>query len=314
MRTAAGAAAGRQEDVVRPSPGLAAGRRLALVAVAALALSPVGAAAQTSIPLERDTFDLWTIHARAGGTDAVFVVDLGAGSEVLSSAFGSRVRLGDAGVFTGFRSTGQRVDAARVRIAPIAIGPAATPSDASVWAGLDGSGLDGLVSARTFAASPVTLDFANRRLVFETPESLAERVRRGAVLPVTTDSYRGLALDVFVDFDLGGGRTGRCELDTGSGAVDLNARYLPDLGLARDSLATTRMPGSTATFYRGRLPGSLAPVGAPALAVDRPAVRFGDYIYDCIVGLSFWTRTTLTLDLPHGRIIVAAAGAGAGTR
>lgn len=93
-----------------------------------------------------------------------------------------------------------------------------------VWQGLDAGGIAGLISARTFAHTPVTLDLPNRQLVFERRASLAARVRRGVTLPLKTDVLRDLALDLFVDFDLGGGQVGTCEIDTGSQAIDLNAR------------------------------------------------------------------------------------------
>ena len=264
----------------------------------ALAARPV--AAQAALPVELNSSGMMMVRAAGPGQpEGLFVIDLGAGTEVLSGTYAERVRQGPAGYFTGFSSTGERVDGARVRIAPIILGPITTPADAVVWHGLDADSIAGLISARTFARVPVTLDFPHRQLVFETPGSLAARVRRGVILPLRTDNLRDMALDLFVDFDLGSGQVGTCEIDTGSQAIDVNSRYMAALGISSDS-------GMTEGGFRARLPTNLAPVGAPQLEVERPAVRFGNYIYDCIVGTRFWSQVALTLDIPHQRVILSA--------
>lgn len=278
--------------------------RRTAVALMTLALGTSRLTAQTTLPVE---YESGLMFVRTGG---VFVIDLGGGTEVLSSTYAERVKRGPAGWFTGFRSTGERIDSERMHIAPITLGPITTPADAVVWRGLDGHGVDGLISARTFAHTPVTLDFANRQLVFETASSLAARERRGSVLALKTDAVRDLALDLFLDFDLGNGQVGTCEIDTGSQGVDLNARYMAVFGISPDSgdVAETRMAGSSEVFYRARVSTTLAPVGAPHLNMERPVVRFGNYIYDCVVGTEYWSRTALTIDIPRRRVILAAAG------
>lgn len=284
-------------------PNVSAPRAAAALMTLALGTSPL--AGQTTLSVE---YESGLMFVRSGG---VFVIDLGGGTEVLSSTYAERVKRGPAGWFTGFRSTGERIDGERMHIAPITLGPVTTPADAVVWRGLDGHGVDGLISARTFAHTPVTLDFANRQLVFETVASLRDRERRGSVLALKTDAVRDLALDLFLDFDFGNGQIGTCEIDTGSQGVDLNARYMAALGIRRDSgdVTETQMAGTSEVFYRARVPTTLAPVGAPHLIMERPVVRFGNYIYDCIVGTEFWAKTALTIDLPRRRVILAPAGA-----
>lgn len=113
-------------------------------------------------------------------------------------------------------------------------------------------------------------------------------------LLLKTDVLRDLALDLFVDFDLGGGQVGTCEIDTGSQAIDLNARLLRALGISAD----TAVAGAHAL---ARLPANLAPVGPPQLRLERPTVRIANDIYDCIIGTQFWAHVALTLDIPHHR-------------
>jgi hypothetical protein len=275
--------------------------RFGFVPALTWALAAHAAAAQTVLPVELNPDGMMTVKAAGRGQpEGLFVIDLGSGIEVLSSAYAQRVGRSSPGFFTGFRSTGERADAARVRIAPIVLGPITTPADAVVWPGLDADSIAGLISARTFARTPVTLDFLNRQLVFETPGSLAARARLGVSLPLKTDALRDMALDLFLDFDLGGGQVGTCEIDTGSQAIDVHLRYVPALGISRDS-------GAGEQSFRAHLPANLAPVGAPQLQLERPTVRFGNYIYDCIIGTRFWSQVALTLDIPHRRVILSAA-------
>ena len=42
----------------------------------------------------------------------------------------------------------------------------------------------------------------------------------------------------------------------------------------------------------------------PGIGLEHPRVSFADIIYDCVIGIEFWSGRTLTIDIPHLQLIV----------
>jgi hypothetical protein len=104
----------------------------------------------------------------------------------------------------------------------------------------------------------------------------------------------GIALGIFARFDFGGGRTGLCEIDTGSQGITIDRTFAASLGLNPSGGSSVRV-------------ASISLDGARETAVPQPAVSVGNLIYDCDVGNSFWEGRTFTLDLPNLRIYVSTS-------
>ena len=104
----------------------------------------------------------------------------------------------------------------------------------------------------------------------------------------------GIALGIFARFDFGGGKTGLCEIDTGSQGITIDRTFAASLGLNPSGGSSARV-------------ASISLDGARETAVDQAAVSVGNLIYDCDVGNSFWEGRTFTLDLPNLRIYVSTS-------
>jgi hypothetical protein len=104
--------------------------------------------------------------------------------------------------------------------------------------------------------------------------------------------------------------SGECELDTGSQGSTVSTRYLAPSsvdttapGVEKRSRRT--ITGATERRYGAQI-AQLALAGAPDIGMTAPTVTFSEIIYDCVVGTSFWNGRALTIDIPHGRLIVAS--------
>jgi hypothetical protein len=56
--------------------------------------------------------------------------------------------------------------------------------------------------------------------------------------------------------------------------------------------------------YKGILP-EISLAAAPQVTLTRPRVSFSNIIYDCVVGVDFWSAKALTIDVAHRQLIVS---------
>jgi hypothetical protein len=209
------------------------------------------------------------------------LVDLGAGVNVLSSSYGGPLVFGPVSKYTTLRLNGTRLDLQMRRVVSISLAGAALDElNVGVWKGLDGTGIDGLISAMSFRNTATTFDFRNHEIVIEDAASFAERKRLAERVPITLVDDRGIGLAIFATFDFGNGQSGLCQIDTGSPGITLDRHY----GTSIPSIVL-REAGST--------------------AISNPQVTFGDLIYDCNIGNSFWKNHAFTLDIPNRAIYIA---------
>jgi hypothetical protein len=247
---------------------------------------PRPAAAVDTIPFTDVNGGLIEVQGSVDGAPPVpMLVNLGAGVDVLSSDLGRRYVLID-GKYVSLRLTGERVDLPIGQVNTLTIGGVRIDAPrVGIWNGLDGMGVDGLISATAFRMIATTFDFRNRQIIIEDAQTFPERVRTEIKVPLVLQDDLGIALAVFARFDFGAGKTGLCEIDTGSQGITLDKTFAASIGL-------------NASSGEGQL-ATIGLAGAPQTNVTGSAVKYSDLIYDCDVGNSFWTGRTFTLDLPN---------------
>jgi hypothetical protein len=275
-------------------PSAIAAVSLVTTLVASLEVAQPARAVET-IPFSNVNGGQIEVQASVDGQPAVpMLVNLGAGIDIFSSELGRRF-VAVNGKYVSLRLTGERVDLPIGKVVTLAIGGVGidTPR-VGIWKGLDGTGVDGLVAATAFRNVATTFDFRNHQIVIEDAQSFPERIRPLVKLPLILQDDLGIALALFARFDFGGGKTGLCEIDTGSQGITLDKTFAASIGL-NPSNAQTRI-------------STIGLVGAPETAVAGPTVKLSDLIYDCDVGNSFWEGRTFTLDLPNHYMYVSTSG------
>jgi hypothetical protein len=261
-------------------------RFAAFALLAAVLMMPLSARAVETIPFTIVKGGLLQVQGSVDGEPPVpMLVDLGAGVDVLSTPLGRKLVL-VKGKYVSLRLTGERVDLPLGTIVSLAIGGVNVDAPSvGIWSGLDGTGTDGLISATAFRNTATTFDFANRQIIIEDAQSFPDRERAGIKVPLVLQDDLGIALGIFARFDFGNGKTGLCEIDTGSEGITLDKTFAASLGL---NAAAPSVQLS-----------SIALEGLPQTAIEQPTVKLGNLIYDCNVGNSFWAGRVFTLDLPN---------------
>jgi hypothetical protein len=265
-----------------------------------------------SIPFTTTPDGLVVLPATVGKTIPIHVIfDTGAGLDVLAPSLIEKLHGKPWGQFSAFRMTGERLDMSLFVIPELSIGPV-VKKDAVVgsWDVLDKFHLDGIISVNDFRQQPFTFDFTNKVVVLETPKTLAQRRAAGKTSPLQFDDDRGIALDLFAQF-LIGNQPGQCEIDSGSPSTSVNTRFMPSLGIEKDGKDVQKhegrsFTGAVETRYDTNL-SQISLAAAPQIILARPPVSFSDIIYDCVVGIDFWSGKALTIDIADRQLIVSSS-------
>lgn len=263
----------------------------ALVVLTAMApLTTVRAASvqPTSVVLQTSKETGQSITARIDGIPGTFLFDSGWGVTAVTPAFAAQIGCKPWGQITGFRAIGERLDMPKCNAAQLQVSGVTLPIptvgvfDLMELMPKGTPLLSGGIGLDVFAGRQITIESRANRVVLETPESLAKRVRNAHVIPIrlVRDSG-GVALSVQMGLPTSAGMVWM-ELDTGnrSGTYMIGKHVAALLGLKPD--ASGRQP-----IHRDIVPGI-------TLAGDAVV---SDLIMDGNIGSSFLDHWDLTLDL-----------------
>ena len=141
------------------------------------------------LPLEVFQGKQFTLKAVVGGRVRTFLFDTGEGVTMISPAVAHDVGCEPCGDVTAFRMTGQRLDLPRCDnvVFSLAGKPHTAPTTIVYDLGkvdADAAVLDGAVGLDLFADRVITIRFASREVVIETPQSLAALRRTSVEVPI----------------------------------------------------------------------------------------------------------------------------------
>lgn len=239
---------------------------------------------------------LRTVSVRGGDATGAFLLDTGGGITVIDSAAARRFGCAARGSVSGFRMSGERIRLEGCGPVQLHVGAATLQAEAGI---LDLATLlpppefpriDGILALQTFASRRVTLDLGGDRIWFETPGSLAHRVR--SMRPLSVRAQRDLAgagLELFVEVR---GARGPLWFLVDSGNLDdvlVSPHAAEELA---DEAGQARLRAGERTEVDLELTG---------FDLGRVVVRQRDLIYDGVLNAAALERFVLALDLVEVR-------------
>jgi hypothetical protein len=153
-----------------------------------------------------------------------FIFDTGGGIELVSTCFYEKIKAQStrAGIFTCFRSDGERVDVDTYLIPSLQIGQLTRRNVlVGVFPLLDTIGIDGILSCKFFESIAATIDFKNQTLTIEDERSIDEISKTGTIIPIFIQKLGRNGLDIFIDIWVNDRVRIFCEFDTGHGFYPL---------------------------------------------------------------------------------------------
>ena len=268
------------------------------------------------IPFEYFAGKFVSLPARLDdSTPARLLFDTGSGLTAISSSLLARLGRSPSGAsHSGKRMSGQELSIPMTTLGSLALG-SHRKEDVPVGSfdmsalSIGGVTMDGILSLGYFEEAPVTEDHRARTLTIESDASMDRRTAEGTAVGVEVEK-EGPSLAMFTYLRLPSGATARVEVDTGSQDLILHERFMPELGVRKDSPDTRIWEGVDETGhpyarYGARLAGEVFLESAPEFRQPDPAVIFQNIIYDGLVGQTFLKRYVATYDVPHARIVLA---------
>jgi hypothetical protein len=270
---------------------LLAGLMLAMPLLS-LAKDPLPAAPEAVFRLEpyRKTIAL---RGSVRGHEGLFLFDTAGGISLLSPDFAKKIGCDSWGRISGHRMMGDRLDAPRCDNVPVDLGdatfdlPVVALVDITKFLPEGATPVDGSLALDMFDGRVVTLDFPGRRLIVETPASLAERTKTAKEVPAKlAREIQGRALAVNVGVPTRKGMLWM-ELDSGNGGTVLVAApYAELVGLKRDVEQPQQADFAVTDEFRAT---------GMAFAPDK-------MILDGNLGMPFLRDKVVTFDLARGRV------------
>jgi hypothetical protein len=253
----------------------------------------------TSVEISLDSYigSHRVIRAKMNGQDGVFLFDSGGGITNITPEFAQKIGRKPWGKIVGFRMTGQRIDMARCDDVTLEIDQ--NTARLSIIGVFDLMSLippgapkvDGMIGLDAFANEIVSIALAKNRVIIETADTLAERVKHASEEPVRlVRDAQGVALTLDAAVKTTRGPVWM-ELDTGNYRNIVVADWLAD----EFGIDPGKKESHSIKFQL-------------VIGIDGEGQAWThDLIMDGNLGSQFLKNWIVTLDLPHARAWFAPA-------
>ncbi len=252
------------------------------------------------------------IKAKINGVEGRFILDTGAGINVITKKFASK--LNDVipldGTFTGFRATGEKLNMKLFSVKNIEIGNLIIHNNILTILYADFGKFDGLISMTCFRNQPFTIDFPNKKIYLETKKSLNVRMKKGKIVPIQLDDDRGISLDLFTKVKVNNKLILQISLDSGAGfdVFRFNAGFMNKLGIDSSNAKKYSKKSSinkeiSNAFYISNVKDIFL-YSAPSVHDENVKASFlKGLIYDGITCIN-WLGKQVTIDIPDKEMIL----------
>jgi hypothetical protein len=295
--------------------------RLTLMMIIALAmlLMPSGVLADpiaSVFPFKYAANHILVIPVTINGKESQFALDTGACVNVISQSLADKFACRPAGKITSIRMSGQSLTMKVVTVSDLQVGsclqknlPMAAWKLENAFAGAPNTAqVEGLISLEFFKKVPFTIDYARKMIFIENDESLRKRLSDGISIPIEVyHKHDQTSISMLLWFS--NGNFAKVGIDTGSGALLLDEKYMREFSINRDpdvkmvkGIDETGLPY---VRYCTTLPADVFLAQNRQFTQKKPKVQFQRIIYDGVVGDGFLSNFTVTFDLLHKRIIFA---------
>lgn len=236
-----------------------------------------------------------TINVQIGGKTYPFLFDTGAGITTVTPAIAREIGCEPFGQITGFNAGGTRIDMKRCSDVEMKLGNYAARLDTGVFEIMhffspETKEIGGFISLQTFADKAITVDLAGNRLIVETDNSLAERVKDMKPLESRLGIQGGGAvIDVFAAANTPKGKIWML-LDTGNfSTIQLAPHAQEMLGINFDAPNRAKM-------------AKLVKLDLIGLGTIEMPARERQMIYDGMLNYDTISKMIVTIDVRNGRI------------
>lgn len=257
------------------------------------------------------------VSANVADKNVLLILDTGIGVNLISKSFCSQLKCKIQGSVTGKRMTGQSVTVPMSKVDSLQV---ANLKQLDVAVGVldfnnflpktkEFAGVHGYLSLNFFENQPFTIDYKNKTLIFETPESLNERLKDSDVVPLIK-KYEDGALTVQIKVKTPIQKVLTMQLDLGTNITIINNKYLNGFKPLLDEGSIKRESFIDETNFKQsrfylKLDGVINLHSTRLTSQKNPTLMFQNIIYDGMLGNDFFKDKVVTYDLESSRLIIS---------
>ncbi|WP_417885858.1 retropepsin-like aspartic protease [Zunongwangia sp.] len=251
------------------------------------------------------------IKASVNGIPGNFVFDTGSGMNLLTKDFADKIDNLEKTThfYTGHRATGEAITSDLYHSNILKIGDFSVENEQFAVYDVDFP-LDGLISLTPLQQKAFTIDFAERKLIIESEESLQQRrknIEFEMPLEINNDRNIKVSIGTMVKLDSLELHVG---LDSGAGfdVYRFNSRYMKALGIDSTQVESKYIPSSFKPeqgnqYYFAEV-SRLSDLKKNVENTDFGATFIDGLIYEGIMGIN-WIGEIITFDMPEKKILVS---------
>lgn len=243
-----------------------------------------------------------------------FLLDTGAGLDVISTRLCKKLNCKEHGSFTGKRMRGEEVTIGLTKLKSLKfenferkdweVGTTNLFDEIPKELGP----LDGALSLKFFQDHAFTLDFPNKKVIVESVNSLKTRYEQGTSVAVTPFSQKPKALVYLLDMN-NFGEKGAFEVDTGNLTTILPKKHLKRLNIDLKAPNVKIVKNKQMDRVYSKANGEINVFNASRVTQINPLICFQDIIYDGVIGVDFFKNKVATFDLLNSKIVFRATQA-----
>jgi len=295
--------------------------RLLMLLVTAFVLSqPAGAKGKSTsmndqkiIPYEYLADHLILVPVTINGEESKFVLDTGAGMEVISTSLARKFKCKKNSSFTGSRMTGEKITLDLTEIAEIRLGQ---HIQTKVEVGItdifdklppDFAKIEGALSLSFFKSQPFTIDYAAKQIILHEPSELAALAKKGHLVKTRTERLENKTVGFFANITVNDAYRGEFEVDTGNTITILPLKAMEKAGVSKNTPGLKKVSGKNETghdftkYYSEVKKISLT--DHPKQVDTSHKVAFTEIIYDGVIGNEFLKLWKVTFDVSGSQMV-----------
>lgn len=259
---------------------------------------------KAQIPFEQDPSGHILLKAKINGVEGKFILDTGAGLNVLFKKFAQKTEyIKTNNFFVGHRATGEEIVAELCTIKTMDIDAYSFTQQQFTVYDMELGDADGLISLLPFMNTPITFDYNKKQIFFQ------RKLKTKKSIDIQIADYAGNAVDIFTEIRINDTLNIQAMLDSGAGSNSFwfSSRLFAPLNLKSDTFRN--MPrkseikkGVQSYFYIGNI--KKIETTNKLMQLEKPSVAFVDgLIYEGKTSLD-WLGKVLTIDIAKKKIFV----------
>ncbi|MDG4950550.1 MULTISPECIES: aspartyl protease family protein [Flavobacteriales] len=258
--------------------------------------------ANAQIPFETNESGHIIINAKVNNVEGKFIFDTGAGLNVIFTKFSHKITNEKTNnFFVGHRATGEELNLDLYNATSIEINNREFDNQQYAIIDLDFGDIDGLISLQPFRNTTVTIDYINKKILFNKP------TKNEKSIDIQIADYAGKAIDIFTYIQLNDTLKIQIELDSGAGKNSFwfSSKLFEPLALDKKDFKTVPRTSEFKkqnNYYIGTL--SKLNTENELCKLETLNAAFVDgLIYEGKTSIE-WLGKILTIDIPNKKIFI----------